>query len=871
VSSFISFALHVLTGWLPSTPWSLKELSDTNSNRLRTVLDEIALGGAIVINQQEIPAEEALLLLPDEDGQVLAVLSPPFLTSPQLQNRQRTKKQLRDLLLRKKMEKDNLIRDIQTREAIVTRVEEATRRPFGEVYFLHAVSKTVGKDRILPILGACCPDPEHPQTTQFLVKWASSPMLFSEITGAEDVPGSTPVSYEWVTLLDLCSDYTQLYLCSFDTRLRTPYSADLGWHWGDLPEKIDEGKGKGKKDAKAKEKKVELAPTVLGVPSRGQDRGVFPPILMKIDPQVLTECGSAYFSLSVNLQADLVSPQPSAGDETNSKQSFQVVDDAVLVLQEIRTDHEDPLVMRVQLAKEGLGFPANRVTFNIPLQRFPHEPVLFWVRLFTRSSVYMSFHSPAPIEVMEAKSTWQNTGGHVWELAGTTLPTYAKTEQLLFRIPIQFTPAPSLEEESGDGSVLFYLHTSNRAITDTLSIIAIDHQTGHSRVLPNINGNCFHLPSADHQITVIGRCFHDTLNIPEYSWRATVLSRRPLSPPDSKMNCLIVTDKGTKQRFYGSYAANNRLTIFRDVITAETTEFPLAIRLSCFPTDQGLEAHGPQTRINLIDERTEVDVAEHLWFVARIYRRADRALVHEYSARSLLQVYLLSRDGLTVDPPHEPLETDKKGAKNVKSDKKKKGELETVDFILEVVIDETKMRIPSHWRSRFPFKFRRYNMTSALGDMDEKVAEGLTCSSQDHGIHFHWQLDVLAGKVSKMHHDTFDLERYAALKNKWEEDAPGRRGRALAGRSYWTLREQSNGGPIDDPTIDKLSVDLSEALDKEETVVAQRERQLKFLPAVHSLTSPVPVSPPSLSLSGPLSLYLCPVSRASHRAPHRQW
>lgn len=191
-----------------------------------------------------------------------------------------------------------------------------------------------------------------------------------------------------------------------------------------------------------------------------------------------------------------------------------------------------------------------------------------------------------------------------------------------------------------------------------------------------------------------------------------------------------------------------------------------------------------------------------------------------------------------------------------------------MDFILEVVLDETKMRIPSHWRSRFPFKFRRYNTTSALGDMDEKVAEGLNCSSQDHGIHFHWQLDVLAGKVSKMHHDTFDLERYAALKNKWEEDAPGRRGRALAGRSYWTLREQSNGGPLDDPTIDKLSVDLSEALDKEETVVAQRERQLKFLPAVHPLPYLcLSLSHPSLSVS----LCLSPVSRASHRAPHRQW
>jgi hypothetical protein len=800
-----------------------------------------------------------------------------------LQNRQRTKKQLRDLLLRKKMEKDNLIRDIHIREAVVTSVEESTRRPYGEVYFLHAVSRAVGQDRILPILGTCHPDPEHPQTTKFLIKWSSSPMLFSEVPGAEDVPGSTPVSYEWVSLLDLCRDYSQVYLCSLDTRLRAPFSADWSWHWGDAPEKVEEGKGKGKKEAKGKEKKVELAAPVLGVPSRGQDRGVFPPILMKIDPQGLTEssiangtASSAYFSLSVNLQSDLVAPQQqqvSDDETTKASHSFLVIDDTVLVLQEIRTDHEDPLVMRVQLAKDNIGFPANRVTFNIPLQRLPHEPVLFWVRLFTKSSVYLSFHSPAPIEVMEARTIWQNTGGSVWELSGTTSPAYAKTEQLLFRIPIQFTPTlPPQEEESNpvraggsggsDDSVLLYFHTSNRAITDTLSLVALDHQTGHSRVLPSINGNCFHLPSPDQQITVIGRSFHPSLNIPEHSWRATILSRRALIPPESKMNCLVggTAEKGTKQRFYGSYAPNNQLRVFRDVITAEVTEFPLALRFSCFSLkgdDEG-SGGGNQTKINLIDENTDADVAEHLWFLARLYRRSDRVLIHEYSARSLLQIYLLSREGLTVDPP-EPVETEKKSSKASKTEKKKKGEVETIDFILEVVLDESKMRIPTAWKSRFPFKFRRYHTASELGAMDEKVAEGASSSFQSREeteIQFHWQLDVLAGKVSKMHHDTFDLERYASLKNKWEEDAPGRRARALAGRAYWTGRGNA-AKPLDDPTIDKLSADLAEALDKEEAVVAQRERQLKFL----SLVLP---SPPSFSLPHLPSLSLSlSVSRTS--------
>lgn len=798
----------------------MKEIFHANSPRLQTIIDEISLGGAVIVQQSEIPSEEAIRMLPDEDNQ----------------NRQRTKKQLRDLLLRKKMEKENLIRDIHIREAIIEKISEALSRPFGEVYYLHAISSNEGNDRIIPVLGACHPDPSDPLSTMVLIKWVISAMVYSDAPGSEDVPGSTPVSYEWVLLRDLCTNYREVYLCGLDSRLRTPYCAEWSWHWGDIPDKVEDGKGKGKKEkeAKPKDKKGVDNSTPLGVPFRGQDRGIFPPVLLKIDPKALTENpDTSYFSLSVNIQSDLALLQ---GDHDRpAKSTFTVPDDAVLVLQEIRTDNEEPLVMKVQLAKEDLSYPTNRVTFNIPLQRFPRDPVLFWVRLFTKASIFMSFHSPAPIEIMEAKNIWQNTGGQVWELSGTTLPTYAKTEQLLFRIPIQFSPSQDGTSAPGDDSVLLFLHTSNRAVMDTLSLVVIDQTTGNSRVLPNINGNCFHLTPSD-QITVIARCFHSSLNIPEFSWKASVLSRMALIPPDSKMNCLITTEKGSKQRYFGSYASNNALRIFRDVISVDTSDFPISLRLSFLPL-----INDSSENINLRDGSSKADVTEHLWFIARIYRKSDRKLLHEYSARSLLQIYLLERDNLTPEQDGNEAEVEKKGggkAPKGGGDKKKKGEVDAVEFILDVLLDETKMTIPAEWRSRYPFKFRKYQTISELGDMDEKLNEGVDgqqphCHIRD--IQFHWQLDVLAGKILKMQHDTYDLERYAAMKNKWEDDAPGRRSRALAGRSYWTTRitaMTSNSSSIDDHLVDKLIPDLAEALEKEESLIGQKERQLKFLSSV---------------------------------------
>ena len=54
---------------------------------------------------------------------------------------------------------------------------------------------------------------------------------------------------------------------------------------------------------------------------------------------------------------------------------------AVVVLQEVRFDNEDPLVMRVELPQLA-AIPMSRATFHIPAERMSpneDEPLVFWV------------------------------------------------------------------------------------------------------------------------------------------------------------------------------------------------------------------------------------------------------------------------------------------------------------------------------------------------------------------------------------------------------------------------------------------------------------------------------------------------------------
>ena len=53
---------------------------------------------------------------------------------------------------------------------------------------------------------------------------------------------------------------------------------------------------------------------------------------------------------------------------------------------------------------------------------------------------------------------------------------------------------------------------------------------------------------------------------------------------------------------------------------------------------------------------------------------------------------------------------------------------------------------------------------------------------------FHWTVDVLAGALVHVRHDTSTQERLAKLKNSWEEASEGRWGKASAAVSYYNAK-----------------------------------------------------------------------------------
>ena len=767
--------------------------------------------------------------------------------------REKTKKQLKDLILKRRMEKDRLIKAIGKREELIARMQAETNKPFSEIFFVYAESP--GAEPLLhPVLAMCQPDPEDLMQTQLLVRWLTKPPVLGDVAVPDpDVPHSTPVEYQWVSIRELLGQQIT-YICGMDTKLRSSHEAAWAWHW-DSSEKAEEStKGKGGKAAgKGKDKIPVSTLNPIGTPYQGSERGVFAPVLMKIfpdevgsppmnsegrceggdvlengdpDANAVTAPRNEHFSLCVQLQGDLCRIAQGEGATEEVTSPYQLCDDIVLVLQEVRSDGEDPLVMRVQLSKDN-PLPICRTTFHIPYDKIPSSAVLFWVRVVTRASFHLCVYSPASVEVGAANEIWEKSGGVSQVITDATQPTHEKTEQVLFRLPLQLAP-PMEEEGDRSDSVFLFLHTQDRGVSNTLSLVAIDNDKKETRLLPSINGNCFALKSPKSIVTVVGRCWHGSNNIPEFEWRAYILSRHLLRPPGDVIP-QVVPEKIPRQRFLGEYVPNNKLRIFRDVISAPVADFPIALRLSMHSAQhEDAETKG----IELVGRDTFVDVNEQLWFTARTYRKSDLQLVGEHHCRSIMQIYTLDKEGFMADAtsPGE-VEAGAKGSKSKPPADKKKGAKDVgdlVEFILEVTIAENRMKVPDSWRSRYPFRFRRYNTQSPLGGMDERSVDSVEVGQQPV---FSWQLDVLCGKVVQMHHDLHDLERYAALKNKWDEAEPGRRGKGHNARTYVALRA---GRTVEDEGATTVS-ELTEALGKDEAMLQAREDSLVELSQVSVL------------------------------------
>ena len=478
ISSFVSFAVHTLTGWLPSSPWSVALTLHQDCARFKALLEEITFGGAAVLSPATIPSQDPILLLPEAED---------------MYNGLKTKKQVKDLLKIKEAERCFLIEDVKKREELINIINTQLAAPFKEVYTI-SVSSPSGIN-VYPIL-AICYDEETSDVT-FLTKWVigeatqnQTPVDDTAPQPLDPIPLSTRITYEFIPLKDLMHDCS-VHICGLDTKHRVPFASELAWHFETISEDVDtKKKPKDKKDKKA----VVTGPP-LGTPVAGTDPGVFHPTFLTVDPAEYS-LSNTHLSLSLFIQSDTL-----LAAETLRRE------EVVVVLQEMRDDGEEPLVMRVQLS-EAAAMPYARTTFHIPIDRLPQKPVIFWLRLFTNASVYISAHCGALVTIGDAVTQWETAGGKAIAFEGTTAAIHAHSEQVIFRCPLT-------SEVEENNSATFFMYTTNKAVQNTLSLVELRSNCG--TVLSMIQGHVASIP-ASSTVTLVGRCYHDT-NVPEFKWR----------------------------------------------------------------------------------------------------------------------------------------------------------------------------------------------------------------------------------------------------------------------------------------------------------------------------------------------------------------
>ena len=602
---------------------------------------------------------------------------------------------------------------------------------------------------------------------------------------------------------------------------------------------------------------------------------------LSLSPRVLQSAGKRPLNMTMTSSAsspvvtgaskkDLVplAPPSPAEDPTPGGGSCILPSDVIIVLQELRTDNKEPLVMRIELSPAA-KIPITRTTFHIPCDRIERSgKLVFWVRIFSKASLHLRVACAVPVVVGDVEDVWAGLGGSVLVREGEAAPSRANTEQLLFRVPLQICASESPErmgvlfegggtgtggdaceldplpgsgagaggggggglEDRKDCFVTAFLHIPDRKAARSVSIL-LGASKGETVSLPRIDGNYYLLSGPPSCLrTLIGRCFvGDAHNrtpssamLPAFKWKLVVISWVPLeTPTPASLSPSIV--RGLQQRYRGVYRPNKRLILFRDVYSLDPLSFPLALRITTLPlrstslvvetlssssSGSGRGSIGPSNGPSEGD--LCLNIAEDVSIIVRIYRKSDRQLVSESRARGVVQLYQIALEGLLLPQDHAPVSAPDTPTKPRKAPSKKAGDIKTalgkknsvgdeVEFILECSLDETAMVVPPHWHSRVPFSFSldASDATTACSQAicrkgkdspDEKLVQVVSClpsfGPSAYQPQFQWQVDVLAGSVGEVSHDTFDLERQVEWKNGWEEASQGRAERAAAAMAY---------------------------------------------------------------------------------------
>ena len=171
--------------------------------------------------------------------------------------------------------------------------------------------------------------------------------------------------------------------------------------------------------------------------------------------------------------------------------------DVVVILQEIRSDEREPLVMRIEMSPNA-NIPITRTSFHIPSDRVQSnkDNLIFWIRIFTKSSIHLSVCCAVPVVIGEVEDVWTDSGGSILVRDGKASVTRSNTEQLLFRIPLQVATSDSKRKNSGLDSSSHDIAIPNNNCSDQkfqelLGSRSISRSDDDNRVVLNESNDLF--------------------------------------------------------------------------------------------------------------------------------------------------------------------------------------------------------------------------------------------------------------------------------------------------------------------------------------------------------------------------------------------
>ena len=457
----------------------------------------------------------------------------------------------------------------------------------------------------------------------------------------------------------------------------------------------------------------------------------------------ISEKSDRYLSLSVLIHADLTtSAHQYDRPESSNSDHYQkniLPSDVTLILQEVRMDNVEPMMFVMEL-KQYSYLPITHRTFIIPHSKLSlnnnSHSLVFWVRLFTKSSVFLSFSSAVDISIGEAEKIWAEMGKSSFVREGDTGITQTNTEQLLFRCPAQ-------SAENVDDSIIPFICVSHRHLFDLVNLKVIKEDSTQLPTLVASQGDKQNITFTSPLIlvgTIDPIITKNITPLPPFHWKLLVLSDKPIVEPVKPIN-----EKNVTQRYDGKYIPNNKLALFRDVYSIDKASFPFGLRITTQP-------NASNTSDNTLDSN---NVFNKIQITLNLYKKSDGTLISKYNGKGFIHCYFESLNKFLS----EGEENKKVDTKDAKAAKGKGVVVDSQDIIVECVLNSNLMKLPEEWTSRFPHVF------DAMFSSTSEEQNPLNIAKPSANSIFNWQVDILSGKVINVSHDITNLLRYTAIKN----------------------------------------------------------------------------------------------------------